>query len=190
VCARACVCVRLQDAESDREAAGSKLRRLSAKLCRRVGLLGLRRLHSFVVADSPVCQSSVDGGSGPRRRPASATPGSDRPLTLLIYTRPASPRRLTRRQAVDVPSWGRGGQAPPPKSWLAPTKFSRSLLLTHSGQLILGKNSKFDATRRQILRQTAGGELTALLQTTSCFKGEKFIYHVRTQQIHIQVRQW
>jgi len=47
-----------------------------------------------------------------------------------------------------------GAQAPPNRGW--PPKFSRPLnlavLLTHCGQLILRKISKFDATRCQILR--------------------------------------
>jgi len=69
-----------------------------------------------------------------------------------------------------VPFWGPGGGAQPAKSCLAPfappqkKKISRSpklwlgprnlaVLLTHRGQLILGKISIFDATRCQILRQ-------------------------------------
>jgi len=44
-----------------------------------------------------------------------------------------------------------GTQAP--KSWLPPPP-NLAVLLTHSGQLILRKNSKFDATRCQILRLT------------------------------------
>jgi len=50
---------------------------------------------------------------------------------------------------------GPGGQAP--KSWLAPSQFAArppnlAVLLTHCGQLIIRKISKFDATRCQILR--------------------------------------
>jgi len=63
-----------------------------------------------------------------------------------------------------------------PKSWLGPENLA--VLLTHSGQLILRKISKFDATRCQILRLKCTkfdfrwgsvpdpvGELTALPQT-------------------------
>jgi len=42
-----------------------------------------------------------------------------------------------------------GGIAPSPKSWLGPPNLV--VLLTHCGQLILRKISKFDATRCQIL---------------------------------------
>ena len=41
-----------------------------------------------------------------------------------------------------------------PKLWLGPRNLA--VLLTHRGQLILGKISKFDATRCQILRQCHG----------------------------------
>ena len=78
---------------------------------------------------------------------------------------------------------GRGAQSTP-KSWQDP-KFSRprnlAVVLTHRGQLILGKISKLDATRCQILRlkctysisagaplQTPLGKLAALPQTRSC----------------------
>jgi len=59
--------------------------------------------------------------------------------------------------------WGRWwGDTAPSKSWLCPPNLAclqivarppnLDVLLTHCGQLILGKVSKFDATRRQILR--------------------------------------
>jgi len=62
--------------------------------------------------------------------------------------------------AVEVPRWGGGGHIP--KSWLAsppnvagPQIVARppnlSVLLTHCGQLILRKSSKFDATICHIL---------------------------------------
>ena len=73
-----------------------------------------------------------------------------------------------------------GGIAPSPKSWLGPPNLV--VLLTHCGQLILRKISKFDATRCQILilknaknsisagapPQTPLEELTVLPQTPSC----------------------
>jgi len=46
-------------------------------------------------------------------------------------------------QALAVPRWDQGAQARPP---------NLAVLLTHCGQLILRKISKFDATRCQILR--------------------------------------
>jgi len=148
---------------------------------------------AFIHLSSPIRRSVSRvsmAAAGRGARPASATPGSDRPLTLLIYTRPASPRRLTRRQAVEVPSWGRGDTPLPPKSWLAPTKFSRSLLLTHSGQLILGKNSKFDATRRQILRQTAGGSLQRSSRPLAVLRERSLFTTSEHNKYIIQVRQW
>ena len=72
------------------------------------------------------------------------------------------------------------GRTGPPKSWLGP-KFN-----IHCRQLILGKNSKFDATRCQILRLKCTKcdfrcscaadpaplrELTALPQTPNCIYG-------------------
>ena len=54
-----------------------------------------------------------------------------------------------------VPRWDCGGSTSPSNSWLGP-KFDRPLnsavLLTHCGQLILRKISKFDVTKCQILR--------------------------------------
>ena len=54
------------------------------------------------------------------------------------------------------------GGAQPPKSWLDPTNFAPpqivarppnlAVLLTHCGQLILRKITKFDATRCHMLR--------------------------------------
>jgi len=44
---------------------------------------------------------------------------------------------------------GPGGHRPP-KSWLGPSNFA--IPLTHCGQLVLRKISKFDATGCQILR--------------------------------------
>jgi len=68
------------------------------------------------------------------------------------------------------------GDTGPSKSWLPPPQKLAVALLTHCGQLILRKKkiSKFDSTRRDILRlkctkfefrsaQTPRGELTALL---------------------------
>jgi len=66
---------------------------------------------------------------------------------------------IGRTQSVAVPDWGLGGHRPP-KSWLAP-KFSRpqivdrpqiSRTLDTLWSIDSQKNSKFDATRCQILR--------------------------------------
>jgi len=56
---------------------------------------------------------------------------------ILFLTTPTWP--------VALPCWGWGSE--PPKSWLGPPNLA--ILLTHCGQVILGKISKFDATRFQ-----------------------------------------
>jgi len=54
---------------------------------------------------------------------------------------------------ADICTLFSGGFTLGPKSWLAPSKFSRTaVLLTHCGQLILINISELDATRWQILR--------------------------------------
>jgi len=83
--------------------------------------------------------------------------------------------------AVAVPRRGRRGWvgAQPPRSQIVARHPNLAVLLTHCGQLILGKISKFDATRCQMFRlkctkfdfrwtwpQTLLGEPTALPQTS------------------------
>jgi len=93
--------------------------------------------------------------------------------------------------AVTVPRWDCGGSTGPSNSWLGP-KFDRPLnsavLLTHCGQLILRKISKFDATRCPILKpkctifdfrwgsapDTAGRAYSALPDLLAVIKGVYF----------------